>query len=57
LWTIGLIIAALAALALTIVGIIALVDAFTVSNEEMAERTAEASKNLGESAKAAKEEA
>ena len=57
LWPLGLIVAILAVLAATIIGVIALVDAFTVSNEEMAERTAEASKNLGESAKAAKEEA
>ena len=57
LWPLGLIVAILAVLAAAIIGVIALVDAFTVSNEEMAERTAEASKNLGESAKAAKEEA
>ena len=57
LWPIGLIIAALGLLAAAFFGARALIDAFTVSNEEMVERTSAASESLAKSAKEAKEEA
>ena len=54
---VAIVIAAIVALTAIIWGVVAAYNAFTVSAEEAAERTAAASKRLEEAAKAAKEEA